>query len=105
LHELATNTAEHGGLSRAQGRVSVKWAVSDNGKNSVLKFQWCERGGPAVVPPKRQGFGTLLLKAVSAESHFHYAPEGLTCTVELVLPIVAAPTIDPLELSNLAIND
>jgi PAS domain S-box-containing protein len=58
LHELATNAAKYGALSRSEGRVSVSWAI-DGG---VFSFEWKEDGGPAVSAPLRRGFGRFLIE-------------------------------------------
>lgn len=58
LHELATNAAKYGALSRAGGQLNVRWRVDDAGSCLV---DWVESGGPAVTPPEREGFGTYLL--------------------------------------------
>lgn len=57
IHELTTNSAKYGSLSDS-GYVSVKWAIDPTGN---LAIDWCERGGPAVQPPSRQGFGTTII--------------------------------------------
>ncbi|WP_289024787.1 HWE histidine kinase domain-containing protein [uncultured Sphingomonas sp.] len=49
LHELMTNSAKYGALSD-NGSVAIDWRIA-----------WRERGGPAVQPPKRQGFGTTII--------------------------------------------
>ena len=57
LHELATNAAKYGALSRNRGRVSVKWSIEGN----HLSLTWTERGGPVIVGPSEvKGFGTWL---------------------------------------------
>jgi two-component sensor histidine kinase len=94
VHKLATNAMKYGALSTPQGRVSIKWAVSGNGNHDVLKFQWRELGGLVVVQPERQGFGTSLLKAAFQDLRVEYAPEGLSCTLELPLRSVIATTTD-----------
>ena len=58
VHELTTNACKYGALSNSQGRVSVSW-VQPQGKDIVI-IDWIERGGPPVVEPTRQGFGTKL---------------------------------------------
>lgn len=60
LHELATNANKYGACSRAGGRVSVTWAVEEQ---QVL-LQWRETGGPQVVAPVREGFGSSLKASV-----------------------------------------
>jgi two-component sensor histidine kinase len=64
LHELATNAAKHGALSRDNGTVSIKWTV----EMGAITFRWEESGGPPVTEPTRRGFGTSLLEgAVSSD--------------------------------------
>ena len=58
IHELMTNSAKYGALSDS-GRVQVGWTLDDAGD---LAISWVERGGPAVQPPSRQGFGTTIIQ-------------------------------------------
>jgi two-component sensor histidine kinase/CheY-like chemotaxis protein len=58
LHELMTNSAKYGGLSDS-GRVHVDWSIDGDGDLVLL---WRESGGPPVSPPKRQGFGTTIIR-------------------------------------------
>ncbi|MFO1060789.1 MAG: HWE histidine kinase domain-containing protein [Dongiaceae bacterium] len=46
LHELATNAAKHGALSRPGGRVRVEWAGEGEGEAACIRFRWLESGGP-----------------------------------------------------------
>jgi light-regulated signal transduction histidine kinase (bacteriophytochrome) len=57
FHELMTNSAKYGALSD-NGSVHVGWHIDGQGD---LRLEWRERGGPAVQPPKRQGFGTTII--------------------------------------------
>ncbi len=59
LHELSTNAAKYGALSRAGGTLQVDWTVEDTG---TLQLNWAESGGPPVRPPSRRGFGTVLIE-------------------------------------------
>jgi PAS domain S-box-containing protein len=85
VHELVTNAVKYGALSGAGGEVSVSWQVAANGQGKVLQFRWRERGGPTVVAPSREGFGTLLLKSVLGNARLDYAAEGFGCEVDLPL--------------------
>jgi two-component sensor histidine kinase len=85
LHELATNAVKHGALSDAGGNISIVWTVASNDGGAVLKFQWQERGGPAVLAPSQRGFGTLLLESTFSEVNLDYAREGLTCEIHVPL--------------------
>lgn len=86
LHELAGNARKYGALSSGAGRVAVTWQHPAGGS---LRLSWSERGGPEVVPPARQGFGTRVIRQ-SLESldgatvTLRHPPEGVTC--EFVLP-------------------
>lgn len=57
FHELMTNSAKYGALSDS-GTVQVEWHIDGEGD---VQIEWRERGGPAVQPPKRQGFGTTII--------------------------------------------
>ena len=60
LHELATNAARHGALSRTGGRVVVRCRRA--AENTAV-LEWQEAGGPKLAgPPSRRGFGTRLLE-------------------------------------------
>ena len=79
LHELATNAAKYGALSRAAGNLSVGWHVDGKG-NCIV--DWRESGGPLVTPPSREGFGTYLLDRsvpfdLGGTSDIEFAPEGV----------------------------
>ena len=65
LHELATNAAKHGALSRPEGTVRANWTVNEDG---LVLFDWVESGGPPVFAPtpERRGFGTRLLERALA---------------------------------------
>jgi len=62
VHELATNAVKYGALSVPQGRLVVRWrTVMIEGLPHLL-IEWAEIGGPPVVAPTRQGFGTRLIQ-------------------------------------------
>jgi two-component sensor histidine kinase len=89
MHELVTNAAKHGSLSVETGTVSVRWSIDATETQPTIVFQWRERGGPPVAPPKRKGFGTVLLQRAVATSgmppHFDYSPEGFAYEVRTTL--------------------
>jgi PAS domain S-box-containing protein len=63
LHELVTNAAKYGALSVPTGHLDVSWAiVLAEDRPPQLRLHWTESGGPPVSPPKRQGFGSRLIK-------------------------------------------
>lgn len=90
LHELATNAAKYGALSNGGGKVGVSWVITRQSQNNKLEFKWQERGGPPVVAPIRQGFGTALVNATFRDARMDYAVEGLSC--EITIPL--GPDVD-----------
>jgi PAS domain S-box-containing protein len=83
LHELATNAAKYGALSTPDGCVQVEWWCPANGR---LVLRWVETGGPAVVPPTRQGFGSRVMDRMirvqlKGNMQFDWRPEGLACEI------------------------
>jgi PAS domain S-box-containing protein len=79
LHELATNAGKYGALSVDAGRVDVSWGTEGN----TFTMNWTEGDGPPVSPPKRRGFGTVVMTAIAerdvgGEVALDYAPPGVT---------------------------
>jgi two-component sensor histidine kinase len=83
LHELSTNAAKYGAFSKPEGHVSVSWTIARANGAGMLKFSWQETGGPPVTQPKRDGFGTSLLKMTLGDARIEYAPDGLIYEVEM----------------------
>ncbi|MBI5131146.1 MAG: GAF domain-containing protein [Rhodopseudomonas palustris] len=80
LHELTTNAAKYGALANSSGRVQIAWSVVDGDGEGEFVLRWREAGGPEVVFPSRQGFGSRLLKmglAGTGGAQLHYHPAGL----------------------------
>lgn len=83
LHELTTNAIKYGALSQKDGRVDVAWSISEEA-SPVFSMNWVETGGPKVVEPTRQGYGTKYVRSALG-SLFGSAPEiifaaqGLLC--------------------------
>ncbi|WP_417770494.1 MASE1 domain-containing protein [Stappia sp.] len=84
VHEMATNAAKYGSLSKEAGQVDISWAV----EGDRFRMTWRESGGPPVKPPEETGFGTTVLQkmtasAMSGEVKLDYSPGGfvweLTC--------------------------
>jgi two-component sensor histidine kinase len=79
LHELAMNAGQYGALSVDAGRVDVSWRTE--GDNFTMN--WTECDGPPVSPPKRRGFGTVVMTAmtergIGGKVALDYAPTGVT---------------------------
>jgi two-component sensor histidine kinase len=87
LHELATNAAKYGALSRPTGTVTVQW--SREARSAALTFRWMERGGPPASPPKHRGFGTKLLEVAVATGdtppRFEYSADGFRYDLNVAL--------------------
>jgi PAS domain S-box-containing protein len=97
LHELATNAGKYGALSTDLGRVDICWGT----KGDTLTICWSEREGPRVPPPKRRGFGTIVMEAMTERSvdgkvDLDYRPSGVTW--RLTCP--AANALEPGEWSS-----
>jgi PAS domain S-box-containing protein len=90
LHELATNAAKYGALSRPEGRVELTWAVEDEGAQRRFRLCWRETGGPPARKPTRTGFGTRLISRglaaeLKADVRLDYAESGLVLTLRAPL--------------------
>jgi two-component sensor histidine kinase len=99
LHELATNAGKYGALSMDMGRVGVRWGTDGD----TFTMSWTESNGPPVSAPKRRGFGTIVMEAMTERSvdgavDLDYAPSGvswrLTCR--------AANALEPSERESIS---
>ena len=94
LHELATNAGKYGALSVITGRLYISWGADDD----IFIMSWTERNGPPVSAPKRCGFGTIAIQAMTESSmggpvYLNYAPSGLSWRL-------ACPAVNALESGN-----
>ncbi|MXP14477.1 PAS domain S-box protein [Altererythrobacter confluentis] len=92
LHELGTNSLKYGALSIREGQVSINWSLRDDGQ--TFHLEWRERNGPAVTPPQRRGFGSVLIEDIpgrTAGAHVTHLFEesgviwSFTCPIGAVL--------------------
>jgi PAS domain S-box-containing protein len=91
LHELVTNAAKYGALSTPLGRLDLIWTVVHTpDRPAQLRIHWTETGGPRVEIPKRQGFGSRLIRR-SIEGELagyivlNFAPNGLSYDISVPL--------------------
>ncbi|HKS60962.1 MAG TPA: HWE histidine kinase domain-containing protein, partial [Xanthobacteraceae bacterium] len=87
LHELATNAAKYGSLSRPDGTVTLNWTVKTRNKELFADIVWKETGGPSVKVPKETGLGSTLMDRVIPGSRVRrdFLRDGLVCTIEFPL--------------------
>lgn len=85
IHELATNAAKYGALTRPSGRVEIGW--TREGPDVVLS--WRETGGPRVhSAPAADGFGSTLIRRTvtrqfGGKLDEQWLADGLACTMIL----------------------
>ncbi|WP_372616693.1 PAS domain S-box protein [Falsiroseomonas sp.] len=99
FHELATNAAKHGALSRPGGEVAIAWErlpPEAAGAPGSLLLRWEERGGPPLdSAPSRRGFGSSVVEAtvgrqLGGEIATRWEGEGLRWRVTLPLDRLTA---------------
>jgi len=94
LHELATNAGKYGALSTDTGRVDIRWGTNGD----IFTMGWTEREGPPVTAPKRRGFGTIVMEAMTERSvggkvDLDFASSGLSWRL-------VCPAVDAMEPAN-----
>jgi PAS domain S-box-containing protein len=89
VHELATNAAKYGSLSKPSGKIEISWQM-DSAAN--LSLHWKESGGPKIAEPARKGFGVGaidgVIRTLSGSISRQWKPDGLVC--DLCFPDIAA---------------
>lgn len=92
LHELATNALKYGALSNDSGTVSLTWERTPTG----WQMRWLENGGPPVLAPQRQGFGSVLIeRALESQlgpARIEFRPNGVLWTLQANVPESTAPS-------------
>jgi PAS domain S-box-containing protein len=89
LHELATNAAKYGALSKQNGRVSIACQQLLNGHpRSRLILLWSEVGGPSVMAPQHSGFGMSTIRDLipyefGGTVDLAFAASGVRCRLEI----------------------
>lgn len=95
VHELATNAAKYGALSREEGCIAIEWRED---KDDVV-IEWVESGGPPVRAPERRSFGTSLiersLEVFNGSARMEFAEVGVICRIR-------APKSPPLSAGSAA---
>jgi len=86
LHELATNAVKYGALSVPAGRVAIAWRQRPESEGGGIEIIWTENGGPAVVAPKRRGFGTQVIernlaRSLETEVSLKFEKSGARCRI------------------------
>ena len=85
FHEMATNAAKYGALSRPGGHLAVDWRIDADGH---CRIRWTEDGLHGVTPATRSGFGTALIEQslpfdLGGESRIDYRPQGIAAAFTL----------------------
>jgi two-component sensor histidine kinase len=90
LHELTTNAAKYGALSAPGGHVGIGTAVERCHAGRELVLRWWESGGPAVTPPERHGFGSMLIERgithdLEGSARLAFDATGVRCEIRVPL--------------------
>ena len=91
FNELATNAVKYGALSNAAGSILIEWTMETTPAGQRLLLNWKEKDGPPVAPPAHKGFGSRVIERGLANElegtiHLDYRPDGLACTLDVLLP-------------------
>ena len=101
LHEMMTNAAKYGALSVEGGRLAIKWSLDASGD---LALTWRETNGPAVAPPSRRGFGSIVIEQtipfeLRGTARIDYRDEGISADFKIPREFVQMGGPDPLKVA------
>ena len=100
VHELAGNAAKFGALGRDGGSVKVTWDIPAEDSLRILRLKWEEVNGPPAGAPRKEGFGTVLMRAI-VEGDFggrletFYTRDGLHSIICIPMDALVDPSIVP----------
>lgn len=89
VHELTTNAAKYGALSRREGHVLIRWHSPLNGHASEqLTIDWKEIGGPPVDGQGKSSYGSSVITdlvpyELGGTADLVFAPEGVRCRLNV----------------------
>ena len=67
----------------------MSWELRQDPGGRRVTLRWQESGGPPVTPPRRKGFGSLLVERIldgAADSaRLEFNPDGVACVFEMPL--------------------
>jgi two-component sensor histidine kinase len=91
FHELATNAAKYGALSRPGGSIAIVLRHQDG----QVAIHWHERGGPEVSAPTRTGFGSTLVETAMTRHDgaiaFDWNRDGLHAVITAPMERISQP--------------
>jgi PAS domain S-box-containing protein len=96
VHELTTNAAKYGALSRREGLVLVRWNWPRNGgAGERLTIDWREIGGPGVEVRAKSSYGSsvitdLIPYELGGTADLVFATEGVRCRLTVPAEWVGA---------------
>jgi len=89
VHELTTNAAKYGALSRRQGLVLVRWQWPTNGHAAEpLTIDWKEIGGPPVDARRKANYGSSVITdlvpyELAGTADLVFTSEGVRCRLSV----------------------
>jgi len=70
--------------------VSLKWNLTEREGRHLVALEWHEQGGPEVIPPVREGYGSRVirnaLRGSDCEVMLDFNPSGVHCRIWFALP-------------------
>ncbi len=94
IHELATNAVKYGALAQGNGKLTVTWTMSRQGRDDVAIISWRESG--VTMPERwqdgRRGYGTELITRalpyqLNAKTELSFGSDGVQCTIAVPIKV------------------
>ncbi len=90
IHELVTNAAKYGALSRPDGSVSVSWDRTGAGVAAMLTIAWRELDGPPIAAAVQSGYGSRLIRdlipfELGGTVNLDFPADGAYCRIAIPL--------------------
>lgn len=90
VHELMTNAAVHGALSKRNGRLVLEWEKTD--ERGGFRLTWTESGVPVAVAEPKAGIGMSIVKVMVStqlSGRVHRTWNGSRLEIQLEIPGLA----------------